>query len=220
MGTWKRRALLVEDVQLTGSFIESFLVSEGFEVVRCPDAASARNAAQDFDADVAILDVNLGEGMNGIQLGYILEQSHPAMAIMYLTQYPAAFVTESGSAAHLRNKVVLSKDDVKTPADLLHAIESALRGYQTGMPEITDERISALTCLHWQILEMMADGMTNAAIAQRRGTSERAVEKQLKAIYENLGIKGDDMTNARVIATRRFLQIKGDSLPSYISAEA
>ncbi len=194
-----------------GSLIEALLNQEGFEVTRCTNAAEARAAAREVDPDLAILDVNLGEGISGVQLGYILEQSHPAMAIMYLTQYPAAFLSESGSAAHLNNKVVLHKDDVQSPKDLLHAVETALRGYHTSAPNFGDQRMQQLTSLQWEVLRLMASGMTNAAIAQRRGTSERAVEKQLKSIYQALEITGDELNNARVHATRQYLAATGGS---------
>ncbi len=196
-----------------GSLIESVLTDAGFTVTRCTSASEARVAAREVDPDLAILDVNLGDGLNGVQLGYILERTHPGMAIMYLTQYPAAFLSESGSAAHLTDKVVLHKDAVKSPQDLLHGVESALRGYQTGLPHMDDERLHLLTPLHWEILSLVAAGLTNAAIAQRRGTSERAVEKQLKAIYSALGITGDELNNARVLATRHYLQSTGELMP-------
>jgi DNA-binding NarL/FixJ family response regulator len=210
---WERRVLLVEDVTLMGSLIESFLTDEGYQVRRCTNAADARAVADEFDPDLAILDVNLGEGISGAQLGYILEQSHPGMAIMYLTQFPAALLSESGSAAHVRNKVVLNKEDVRTPQDLLHAIESALRGYHTTNPNLGDPRMQRLTTRQWEVLRMMAAGMTNTAIARRRGTSERAVEKQLKAIYQALEITVDELNNARVLATRLYLEATGDDKP-------
>lgn len=201
--------LVVEDAPLMGSLIESFLTSEGFQVQRCTTASDARVIAKEFDPDLAILDVNLGEGMNGVQLGFILEQTHPGMAIMYLTQYPATFLSESGSTAHVRGRVVLSKDDVHSPPDLLHAVETALRGFHSSTPDLEDPQLSRLTPRQWEILRMVASGMTNAAIAQQRGTSERAVEKQLKAIYQTLDITVDELNNARVLATRRYLQATG-----------
>ena len=194
-----------------GSLIDSFLVSAGFEVKLCTSAASAREVATEFDPDLAILDVNLGEGTNGVQLGYILERSHPSMAIMYLTRYPATFLKEPGSAAHVKNKVVLSKDAVHSPDDLLRAVETALRGNRIDSVRFGDERMRKLTPLQWEILQFTAAGMTNAAIARRRGTSERAVEKQLKAIYQALDIAGDESSNARVLAARRFLEVTGDA---------
>lgn len=211
MTDWARRILVVEDAPLTRSLIEALLAGAGFEVRTCTDATSARALAQEFDPDLAILDVSLGYGPSGVQLGYILEQAHPAMAIMYLTRYPTAFLSEPGSAAHVEDKVVLHKDSVDSPNDLLHAVETALRGYRTDTQELIDSHMQRLTPLQWEILQLTASGMTNAAIAKHRGTSERAVERQLKLIYQALEIDSDQMNNARVLATRRYLEATGRS---------
>lgn len=192
-----------------GSLIEAFLVGEGFEVRVCSEAAAARALADEFDPDLAILDVNLGEGMSGVQLGFILERTHPAMAIMYLTQYPSAFFSEPGSAAHVRSKVVVNKDSVESPSEFLHSVEAALRGFASDTSTLSDQRMQHLSSLQWEILRMTAAGLTNAAIAQRRGTSERAVEKQLKGIYQALEIDGDENSNARVLAARKYLEVTG-----------
>jgi DNA-binding NarL/FixJ family response regulator len=192
-----------------GSLIETYLSGSGFDVKVCTGAAAARAVADEFDPDLAILDINLGDGMNGVQLGYILERAHPSMAIMYLTRYPSAFLSKSDSAAHVANKVVLNKDAVESPSDLLQAIEAALRGFRSNTPAVVDPGMGQLTSLHWEILQMVAEGLTNAAIAKRRGTSERAVEKQLKSIYQALEVESDELTNARVLAARRYLNATG-----------
>ena len=220
MHSWTRKILLVEDAPLMGSLIESLLTREGFEVKTCTSASRARDIASDFDPDLAILDVNLGEGISGVQLGYILEQTHPTMAIMYLTQYTSAFLSDPGSAAHVKNKVVLSKDEVTSPNELLVAIEAALRGSNTSTSSEPDIQMQRLTSVQWEILQLMASGFTNTAIAQHRGTSERAVEKQLKVIYQHLEITGDKLSNARVLATRRFLEVTGGASSSVRKAHA
>jgi DNA-binding NarL/FixJ family response regulator len=206
---WARRILVVEDVPLTRSLIEALLVDAGFNVRVCTNATSAREIAAEFDPDLAMLDVSLGSGPSGVQLGYILERTHPAMAIMYLTRYPTAFLSEPGSSAHVKDKVILNKDDVHSPNDLLHAVETALRGYRTDSTTVGDVQMQRLTPLQWEILQLMASGMTNTAIAHHRGTSERAVERQLKLIYQALEIDSDQMNNARVLATRRYLETTG-----------
>lgn len=204
---------MVEDAPLMGALIEAFLVAEGFEVRVCTEAESARTVASQFDPDLAILDVNLGDGITGVQLGFILERTHPAMAIMYLTQYPSAFLSQPGGAAHVGSKVILNKESVQSPKDFLHAVEAALRGFTSDASTLSDERLQSLSTLQWEILRMVSAGLTNAAIAQRRGTSERAVEKHLQSIYEALEIDGNDHINVRVLAARRYLEATGVAVP-------
>jgi DNA-binding NarL/FixJ family response regulator len=213
MGNWTRRILIVEDDPFTATLVESVLTREHFEVQVCSDAATARSVAAEMDPDLALLDVNLGQGPSGVQLGFALEQAHPGMVIVYLTRYPTALVQAGSTAEHLADKVVLSKDDVTDAEALVEAIESALRGH-TSTPEIAgDPQLQRMTPTQMEILRLLSSGMTNSAIAQHRSTSERAVEKQVKAIYTALDLESDKTTNARVLAALRYSETMGDTTP-------
>jgi DNA-binding NarL/FixJ family response regulator len=211
MTTWLRRILVVDDDPLVRSLLAKVLTDHGFLVETCADASEARDLARQFDPDLAILDVNLGSGPTGVQLGYVLERVHPEIALLYLTRYPMALLADSGMSEHLQDQIILSKDDVHDASVVLRAIEDALRGDQCvgSIPLTTDEDFHKLTRTQIEVLRLLAQGMTNAAIAEARQTSERAVEKQVKAIYTTLGFESSHEQNARVLAARRFTEVMG-----------
>jgi DNA-binding NarL/FixJ family response regulator len=213
MSEFARRVMVVDDDPFTRSLVESVLQGEGFEVASAADAAEARALLLEFDPDLAVLDVNLGVGPTGLQLGFIIERTRPDIALMYLTRYPTALLSAREGSAHLQGKVVVKKDDVTDTAVLLEAVERALRGRQPTEGPRGDEQVGGLTVTQREVLQMMAQGMTNAAIARKRATSERAVEKQVKAIYEALGLQADQETNARVLAAMRYAEAMGDAAP-------
>ena len=211
MNTWLRRILVVDDDPLVRSLLANLLTSHGFVVETCSDATEARELAREFDPDLAILDVNLGSGPTGVQLGYVLERVHPEIALLYLTRYPTALLAESGMSEHLQDQVILAKDDVHDASVVLGAIEDALRdGPRKGsVPSTADEAFRKLTRTQLEVLRLLAQGLTNSAIAEARQTSERAVEKQVKAIYGTLGFESSHEQNARVLAARRFTEVMG-----------
>lgn len=211
MDSWARRVLIVDDDAMVRSLVGDLLQRNGFEVQSCADVIQARQLVDEFDPDLAILDVNLGEGPTGVQLGYVLRQVHPEVGVMYLTRYPTALVTEPGLAEHIAESVVVPKDDVHDPEVLISAVETALRGWrESGLSEEeTDAAIRRLSRSQLQVLELLAQGFTNASIAQMRDTSERAVEKHVKLIYENLGLETHGPHNARVLAAKKFLETMG-----------
>lgn len=211
MGNWTRRILVVEDDPFTATLVESVLRRENFEVHVCSDAGSARAAAEEMDPDLALLDVNLGSGPSGVQLGFILEQAHPGMVISYLTRYPTALVKEGDNAEHLAGKTVLSKDDITDSQMLVDAIEAALQDQCDTAEVPTDAAVEQLTPTQMEILRLLSSGMTNSAIAKHRSTSERAVEKQVKAVYSALGLEADQRTNARVLAALRYTETMGET---------
>jgi len=211
MNAWSRRVLLVDDDVLVRSLVGDLLQRSGFDVRSCSDVTQARQVVEEFDPDLAILDVNLGAGPTGVQLGYVLRQVHPGVGVMYLTRYPTALVTEPGLAEHIAESVVVSKDDVSDPEVLISAVEMALRGSRAAgvSEEGTDAAIRQLSRTQLQVLELLAQGLTNSSIAELRNTSERAVEKHVKLIYENLGLETQGPHNARVLAAKKFLEAMG-----------
>jgi len=215
-----RRILIVDDDPLVASLVESLLSDRGFVTSSCGDATTARQRVAEFDPDLVILDVNLGKGPTGLQLGYVLARLHPDLALMYLTRYPTAVIADRGMAEHARHHTVLSKDDVHDVDVLLAGVEDALRGRHTteALDVAPDEQMSTLTRTQWQVLGLVADGLTNSAIAERRNTSERAVEKQLRQIYEILGLQSGREVNARVLAALRYRNSMGETQPQVATA--
>lgn len=214
MGNWTRRILVVEDDPFTATLVESVLKRESYEVHVCADASTARAVAAEMDPDLALLDVNLGSGPSGVQLGYILEQAHPGMVITYLTRYPTALVKDGENAEHLAGKTILSKDDISDANLLVEAIDAALQGVIDAPEVMADAQVRLLTPTQLEILRLLSSGMTNAAIAKYRSTSERAVEKQVKAVYSALGLEADQKTNARVLAALRYTETMGEVTPT------
>lgn len=214
MATWSRRVLLVDDDPLVASLIEALLTAEGFQVVTCASATAAREQLQTFDPDLAILDVNLGEGPTGLQLGYVINRLHPDVALMYLTRYPTALLTNSAMADHVAQHTVLAKDDVTDTSVLLRGIEDALRGRDARSATAVsgDDAVTRLTGTQLEVLRLVSEGMTNAAIAAKRHTSERAVEKQLKSIYDTLGVAAGRDQNARVLSAMKYAQAMGNTV--------
>ena len=210
-GGWTRRVLLVDDDPMVTSLVGTLLSAEGFTVQSCADAATARRILGQFDPDLVILEVNLGGKPTGLQLGNVLASLHPEIALLYFTRYPTALITDPAMAEHVRGQVTLAKGDMHDSAVLLRAIDDAFRGKSAASAELTraDAAVGQLTTTQLEILALVAEGLTNAAIADTRDTSERAVEKQLKRIYDMLGLVANRDQNARVLAAMKYAQTLG-----------
>lgn len=212
MANWVRRVLVVDDEPFVVALVTSVLEARGFQVASCGDATTARRLAEEFDPDIAIMDINLGQGPSGVQLGFVLSELHPAISQLYLTRYPAAAFADVESAERTRNHPVVSKDDITDTDVLIEAIEAAIRGQR---PEVADSQghsaVESLTQTQLAILKLISQGLTNSAIAQLRGTSERAVEKQLRHIYEALNLIPGPDQNARVLAAIEYRKTLGAS---------
>ena len=226
-----RRVLLVEDEPLLASLMGQVLVDSGLDVRVCASETEARRALRDFDPDAALIDVHLGTGPSGLYLAHALSRSHPHVGILLLSRY------EDLSAAGLdtwelpEGSAFLRKDQVSDRRALLDALDGVLRGRpivpgsaDAGPAQAAGSARSArsagsvgsatgalepLSRTQLAVLRLAALGLTNTAIAARRGTSERSVERILQRAYEVLEIPLDGTTNARVEAVRRYVAAAG-----------
>jgi DNA-binding NarL/FixJ family response regulator len=208
-----RRVLLVEDEPLLASLMGQVLTDSGLVVRVCMSETEARRTLRDFDPDAALIDVHLGSGPSGLYLAHALSRSHPHVGILILSRY------EDLSAAGLdewelpEGSAFLRKHQISDRQALLAALDSVLRGVPVLPGGEGDApgggRLAGLTRAQLAVLRLSALGLTNAAIAARRETSERSVERLLRSVYETLGLAADGATNPRVEAIRRYIAAAG-----------
>lgn len=201
----------MEDEPLVASLICEVLAGAGFDTASAADAAGARDVAESFDPDAALIDVNLGRGACGLQLGYVFHQVMPHVALIFLSKYydPRLAVGKGGEVPP--GSTFIAKDSIRDTGCLVQRIESALRpGNAVHWDDLGRESaISGLTVAQLETLRLAALSYTNAAIAEVRGVSERAVERRLAEVYEALGITASPVINQRVEAVKRYVQEAG-----------
>lgn len=211
----RRRLLVVEDEPLLAALMGRALEDAGFAVRVCADELAAREAVADFDPDAALIDVHLASGPSGLYFAHVLARTHPAVGILLMSRH------EDLSAAGLEGwdlpagSRFLTKDRLTDAEALIVAVESVLRGggpdaaADDGATVGTSGPLAGLTRTQLAVLRLAAMGLTNTAIAVRRGTSERNVEQRLQAVYAELGIPVDGDVNPRVEAVRCYLAAAG-----------
>jgi DNA-binding NarL/FixJ family response regulator len=211
VGSFNRKVLVVEDDALLRSLIVSKLKADGFVVQATDSAATARKIADDFDPDVALLDIELGNGPTGIDLALILRKSQPEIALVFLTHIPEPRVVGIDNRKIPKNAAYLAKDRITDPTMLSDAIDAALRG-KAGRDFRDDKRdypLAELSRSQLAVLQMVALGMSNSEIAKERDTTVRAVENLVKRAFEAAGIDTEAGGNPRVNAAREYIRIAG-----------
>lgn len=203
-----QKLLIVEDNPFMRVLISDLLESEGFEVVAVDSAANAVQAAASFDPDAAILDVELGIGPNGFDLARILRESAPELGLVFLTNIPEPKTIGVDNRSIPKDAAYLIKESVGDIELLLKAIKSSLRGRIS--PELRQDReahpLSNLSRSQLELLHMAALGLSNTEIAQRRGTTVRAVENLFKRAIESAGIEVGPGEHGRVLAVRKYIE--------------
>lgn len=207
----KRNLLIVEDEPMVAALLADSLVIENFKIQTATSAEQAVATAEKFDPDIAILDINLGRGLSGVDLAFILDKQYPGIALLLLTQHPDLRTAGFEKSDLPPGCGFLRKQEVQTRTDIINAIENLVGPSKIKVRhDIDPDRpLANLTPTQIEILRMVAQGYTNQEIANKRNTSTRAVEGVLNAIFLNLGIANSSGINQRVEAVRIFITAAG-----------
>jgi len=208
------RVLLVEDHDFTRATMGASLRGEQCTVVASvPSVRDAMRALDEHRFDCAVVDLNLGKGPNGLDLAHRLRDYDPDIGIVLLTTYKDPRLLAGDGRAFPAGAVYLVKDDVRSTSQLREAIDAALdkaRLPQRRSAPTLPTRLP-LTDTQMEILRMVAEGLTNAEIAQRRGVSTRAVQTALTRILANAQIEPEPGADLRA-QLLRYYQSRGGTV--------
>jgi DNA-binding NarL/FixJ family response regulator len=217
------RIVLGDDDYLVRQGIERILAVHGdLEVVAaCGDLGSLREAVGLHQPDVVLTDIRMPPGMSdeGIRLATELATAAPAVGVVVLSQYDepeyVLALLETGSD----RRAYLLKEKISDLDQLAGAVRSVAQGGSVIDPKVVQRLVAArsrgrsplaaLSRREVEVLEAMARGMSNAAIAARLYVGTRTVEKHVNSIFIKLGLVEDDQHHRRVQAVLAFLSEVG-----------
>lgn len=207
----KPRILVVEDDEFTGSLITSALANEGFETRLATSALSAKEALKDFDPDAVLVDIDLGEGPNGIEFVQFVHKSRPGIAPILLSRYGDTVSAGAKDSRIPDGVAYLRKSVIQSTQGLVEAIREAMRGRTTNLRHDKREQgmLHKLTKSQREILHMMAQGLSNKEIAAQRKVSLSSVEQLVSGVFKTFGLTSEDKVVPRVEAIRIFVVESG-----------
>lgn len=210
------RVILVEDESLFRDLLRTALSQHPrLEVVGAfGDGQSAVDAGPRLRPDVALLDIELGGALNGIQVGMLLRRQLPTLGIVLLSNQSAPRVLQSFPADSVSGWSYLLKGSVRDVASLERAIEGAASGFMVLDPQLVNSRrarsgglLERLTPRQREILSLVAQGYTNNGISEQLVIATKTVEKQLNLLYQELGVdRSASALHPRVKAVLAYLE--------------
>lgn len=215
MSTHALRVLVVEDHPLFRDLVAQQIAAHpDIEVVGVfGSGLEALARGPELDADVALLDIELGEATSGIDVGLGLREHRPEMGLVLLSSHADPDILTSLPEEQAAGWSYLLKDSVRDVDALVAAIRGASEGGLVIDPKLTgirnarrDTRVADLTPRQREILELVAQGLSNAAIADHLVLAPKSVENHINTLYARLGIDSTDRAvTARVRAARIYL---------------
>jgi DNA-binding NarL/FixJ family response regulator len=212
------RVVVAEDVMLTREGIVRVLTDSGVEVVgEAADVDSLMHAVTAEGPDCAVVDIRMPPTHTdeGIVAAQRIRELHPKVGVLVLSQYIEPQYAMRLVEEHEGGTGYLLKDRVSDPAVLVDALRRLAQGDTVVDPAIVSrllarrreaDPVEELTEREREVLRLVAEGLSNAAIGGRLFITERTVEAHVKQIFLKLGIDQARETNRRVLAVLAFLR--------------
>jgi DNA-binding NarL/FixJ family response regulator len=212
------RVVIAEDSLLLREGVARLLEDAGFQVVgQAGDAEELLLKVRSYSPQVAIIDIRMPPTHTdeGLRAAQEIREQHPGVGVLVLSQY-----VESGYALDLLQESAegvgyLLKDRVADVKEFAAAVKRVAEGGSALDPEVVsrlvgrqrrEDPLSQLTPREREVLQLMAEGRSNHAIAERLVVTARAVEKHVTSIFQKLRLPAATDDHRRVLAVLAYLR--------------
>ncbi|HEY2506426.1 MAG TPA: response regulator transcription factor [Streptosporangiaceae bacterium] len=211
------RVVVAEDLFLLRDGLVRLLEAHGFEIAAAvADAPGLLDALLEQKPDVAIVDVRLPPTFtdDGLRVAIEARKKVPGLPVLVLSQYVEQLYARELLADRAGGVGYLLKDRVFNDDQFTDAVRAVAGGGTVMDSEVVtkllgrsarQEPLSRLSGREREVLELMAEGRSNSAIAQRLFVTEKAVSKHSTAIFTKLDLVPSDDDNRRVLAVLAYL---------------
>jgi DNA-binding NarL/FixJ family response regulator len=211
------RVVVAEDLALLRDGLVRLLTAHDVDVVAAvEDGPSVLDALTEHRPDVAVLDVRLPPTFTneGLRAAIEARRQVPGLPVLVLSQYVEPLYARELLSDGAGGVGYLLKDRVMDVGQFVDAVRRVAAGGTVMDPEVVaqllanrarDEPLGRLTPRESEVLALMAEGRSNAAVAAELVVSEKAVSKHIANIFLKLDLVPDDDDNRRVLAVLAYL---------------
>jgi DNA-binding NarL/FixJ family response regulator len=216
------RIVIAEDSAIVRAGLAEILADCGHEVVAAVgNAADLLAAVAGHQPDITVVDVRMPPGYTdeGLRAAITIRRDHPTTGVLVFSQYIETRYTADLLGASPGNAAAgvgyLLKDRVADVAEFADALSRVAAGGTALDPEVItqllaasrrNDKLATLTDRERDVLALMAEGRSNAAIAAILVVAERSVEKHVGNIFSKLALAPSDADHRRVLAVLRYLE--------------
>ncbi|MFI6565964.1 LuxR C-terminal-related transcriptional regulator [Streptomyces sp. NPDC050534] len=210
------RAVIAEDSVLLRVGLVKVLEMAGFLIAAdVGDADALLTAVEQHRPELALVDVRMPPAFTdeGVRAALVIRRQWPQTAVVLLSQYVEERYAADLLTAHTNGVGYLLKQRVADVEEFIAAVRRVADGGTALDPEVVaqlllrrhSDPLERLTPREREVLALMAEGRSNAAIAEALVVSDSAVAKHINNIFAKLGLPAADADHRRVLAVLRFL---------------
>ncbi|MFK0294674.1 LuxR C-terminal-related transcriptional regulator [Streptomyces sp. NPDC090442] len=211
------RVVLAEDLFLLRDGISNLLSSHGFEIIASVGSGpELEEALRRHVPDIVVVDVRLPPSHTdeGLRIALSARRENRGLPVLVLSQHVEQLYARELLSDSAGGVGYLLKDRVLNESQFIEAVHRVAAGGTALDPEVIGKLLTSnagttslatLTAREIEVLQLMAEGRSNAAIAARLHVSEGAVSKHTTRVFNKLGLAASDDDNRRVLAVLAYL---------------
>ncbi|MER7081722.1 two component transcriptional regulator, LuxR family [Saccharopolyspora kobensis] len=212
------RVVIAEDLALLRDGLIRLLTAHGFDVVEAVgNGPMLREALLRHLPDVAVVDVRLPPTLadEGLRVALEVREQHPGLPVLILSEYVDQLYARELLSDRAGAVGYLLKDRVGEVDQFVESVRRVAAGGTAMDTEVINqlltrqqrhEPLAALTPKERQVLALMAEGLSNAAIATRMSVTDKAIGKHTNNIFTKLALPPSEDQNRRVMAVLTYLE--------------
>lgn len=212
------RVVIAEDSAILREGLSRLLVEAGFDVVAAvADGESVLRVIEEHQPDVAVLDVRMPPTHTdeGLRAALVVRRQWPEVGVLVFSQYVEERYATELLVGETRGVGYLLKDRVADVVEFVDAVNRVAAGGTVLDPEVVAQLLARgrrthpldkLTPREQEVLGLMAEGRSNAAIAAQLVVGEGAIEKHVGSIFTKLDLLPAESDHRRVLAVLRYLE--------------
>ena len=212
------KVVLADDSVLLREGVARLLEDAGFDVVgQAANADELMLKVRSYSPDVAIVDIRMPPTQTdeGLRAAKEIREKYPGTSVLVLSQYVEPAYAMELLSESAEGVGYLLKDRVADIPDFVAAVKRVAEGGSALDPTVVShlvgrrrgaDPLSELTPREREVLELMAEGLSNQAVAERLVVTERAVEKHVTSIFGKLRLAADPESHRRVLAVLTYLR--------------
>jgi DNA-binding NarL/FixJ family response regulator len=212
------RVVIAEDSVLLREGLSRLLIESGFDVVAAVgDGEAVLRMVDEHRPDVVVLDVRMPPTHTdeGLRAALVIRRQWPDVAVLVFSQYVEERYATELLAGETRGVGYLLKDRVADVVEFVDALRRVAAGGTVLDPEVVAQLLARgrrshpldkLTPREREVLALISEGRSNAAVAAQLVVGEGAVEKHVSSIFTKLGLMPAESDHRRVLAVLRYLE--------------
>jgi len=209
------KVLLVENDRTLLTMLANSLAQFGQNIAGIANnSTEAIKLFQKINPEIVILDIDLGDSMDGIEVATLMQKSNPNIGLIFLTSFNDdrfAFISKKEIP---KNYIYLRKQEISNVKILSDAIlEAATNAKKSLKPSLTENSYySELSDRDVELMRHISKGYSNAKIAKILKIEQKSCENAISRLLKKLEIPAGKEINQRVLVTRKYFELSGKEI--------